>query len=840
MRAVGAQIGFWLLGVSCMAAQTLPSATVEKMQVVKAGRDVRVEITLSGPVKPTVSVAKNPERLVVELPNTVSAGKQKQEMVHAAGVRRVRIGLHQADPPITRVVVDLEESTPYQLLTEGNRVTLVVSPEDLSNSQHKAPASAASGGLLGVFRPRPKTGDYNSSSAQPVDVSAGGPAGGSNSASTVTRAANSSQDPGSSSRSEVASTHEVPHTADAGNSFPSASASSPGGASGQAAAGSQMFPSGEAGTSTGESGKTGSVSTGAAIAEAAPASDVPSESEKAKTPDTDRTLLALQAADPNFRTVFRVKYVADGVAYLDGGSNSGLGESMKLEVREADLPVQQGSVIDANDPRVVAELEISAVAETSSVADIHTPKRPVKVGDLAYLSANDVQALIQQRTLSATRKYPAVVTFTDSDAMDEEAHEEVPKPPLPSVNRARGMFGLNYLGTVSNGSTTSTSSNLGGVLRLDVTRLGGTYWNVRGYWRGNLTRESAQSVPTMQDLINRTYHLYATYDNPGSRWVAGFGRLYLPYAPSLDTIDGGYFGARVSKGGTIGLFAGSTPDPTSYSYNPDGKIGGVFINFQGGSFDGTHYTSTSGVGVNTLKWQINRPFVFFENSISYKTSFSIYDSMQLDSPRGTQATPAPGAGLGRNFLTIRIQPQRRLEFDINHTYFRDVPTFDPTLLGTGMLDKYLFQGVSGGVRAEVVNGVWVYTDIGQSNRTGDAKNSLNEAFGINFNRIPKLGLSVDAHYSKFDSSFGSGSYRALSVSRNLSERLRLNILLGNESFNSSLSTVGSTKFLNATAETSFGAHYFFQGGFTVNRGGTDYNQWMFTMGYRFDSRNGHQ
>ncbi|MGH9642848.1 MAG: hypothetical protein ACRD3Q_10500 [Terriglobales bacterium] len=538
------------------------------------------------------------------------------------------------------------------------------------------------------------------------------------------------------------------------------------------------------------------------------------------------------------RTVFRVKYVADGVAYLDGGSSSGLGEKMKLEVRDANLPVQQGSVIDSNDPRIIAELEINAVADTSAVADIQSPKRPVKVGDLAYLSANDVQALIQQRTLSATRKYPAVVTFTDNDTMDEEAHDEVPRPPLPSVNRARGLFGFNYMSTVSHGSTSVTSNNIGGVMRLDVTRLGGTYWNVRGYWRGNLTRESTQSVPTMQDLINRTYHLNMTYDNPNSRWVAGFGRLYLPYAPSLDTIDGGYFGARLSKTSTVGLFAGSTPDPTSYSYNPDGKIAGAFINFQGGSYDGTHYTSTTGFGINAIKWQINRPFVFFENSISYKTSFSIYDSMQLDSPSGTQATPAPGPGLGRNFLTIRIQPLPRLEFDVNHTYFRDIPTFDPQLLGTGLLDKYLFQGFSAGVRAEVVKQVWVYTEIGQSNRTGDAKNSLNESFGITFNRVPKLDLHLDAHYSRFSSSYGTGSYRAFSVSRNMSERLNLNVLLGDQSFNSSLSNIGSTKFLNATAETSFGAHYFFQGGFTVNRGGMDYNQWIFTMGYRFDSRTG--
>jgi hypothetical protein len=103
--------------------------------------------------------------------------------------------------------------------------------------------------------------------------------------------------------------------------------------------------------------------------------------------------------------VFKVKYVADGVAYLDGGRSDGLAEGMKLEIKDGDLSPRAGEVVDPADPRVVAELEVNAIADTSSVTDIRTPKRPVKPGDLAYLSMGDAQALVAQQTLSATRKY---------------------------------------------------------------------------------------------------------------------------------------------------------------------------------------------------------------------------------------------------------------------------------------------------------------------------------------------------------------------------------------------------------------------------------------------------
>ena len=537
--------------------------------------------------------------------------------------------------------------------------------------------------------------------------------------------------------------------------------------------------------------------------------------------------------------MFRVKYVAEGVAYLDGGRSSGLTEGMKLEVKDTDLPAEQGAAADPADPRVVAELEITGVAETSAVADVRTPKRPVKAGDLAYLSSSDAEALVQQRALSTTRKYPAVITFTEGDPLDEEVRTFLPRPPLPSVNRARGRIGIDYMGTVSHGTGGMSSSDVGIVMRTDITRIGGTYWNLSGYWRGRLTSRSPAGQQTLQDLINRTYHLSMTYDNPTSGWVAGFGRLYLPWANSLDTIDGGYFGRKLSKTTTLGIFGGSTPDPTSWDYSPDRVIGGSFINFEGGNFDAVHYSSTLGAGVSMLKWQLDKPFGFVENIVSYKRFLSVYNSLQVDSPQGNPAVPAPGPGLSRNFFTLRVQPHPRLELDFNYNYFRDVPTFDPQLIGTGLLDKFLFQGFSVGGRVEVHKQIFVYTDFGRSSRTGDAKNSLNQMYGVTFGHLPWLGLRADAHYSKFDSSFGSGSYKAFSISRTFSDNLRLEILAGTQNFASSFTTNNHSRFITGNVETNLGSHYFIQGGFTADRGQMSYDQWMITLGYRFDSKERH-
>jgi len=554
--------------------------------------------------------------------------------------------------------------------------------------------------------------------------------------------------------------------------------------------------------------------------------------------------------NPDLRTAFRVKYVALDAAYLDGGRAAGLAEGMKLVVR--DLP-NSGAVAakgaDSAAAGDVAELEVLSVAETSSVTEIRSPKRPVKVGDLAYLSSADQQTLVEKNALSATRKYPAVVSFTENDTLDDEARAEVPKPPLPSVNRARGRIGFDYIGVVNHDGSGMQSSNLGMVLRADITRINGTYWNVSGYWRGRFNSTSA-GPQTLLDLINRTYHLYTTYDNPNSSLVAGFGRMYLPWAPSLDTIDGGYLGSKLKRGVTAGVFLGSTPDPTSYSYAPNREMGGAFVNFEGGSYDNFRYTSTSGGGLKMLKWSPNRPFLFLENGIFYKRVFSIYQSAQVDSqpgydyqtPEGTTAHQAgTGFGVGRSFTTIRVQPHARVEFSFNHTYFRDLPTFDPSLIQTGLLDKYLMQGFSAGTRVEVYKHIWLSADLGLSNRTGDKNNSLNQMFGITFGRLPWINMHADARYSRFNGSFGSGSYEAVSVSKNLGETLQLQILAGQQHFASTLTSASVSRFVNGTIETALGEHYFMQAGGTINRGNQmNYDQWLFTFGYRFDNRHGHR
>lgn len=838
MKGVQKHLGILAVLFSCAAAQSTGGpATVQNVVTAQQGTDLRVEITLSASVTPRVETAENPNRILLDFPNTICSSEMKTVSVKYNGVRRIRTRQHSTNPLIARLVLDLDQSHPYTLKSEGNIVILLVGAAEKPSVARRTPVAATSGNLTGIFRrhrdPAPfyEPPEEASPSAAVVPPATTGPTfqPPPTTTSNTSLAATTEGKPASVPPPQPAGATAAPSPQPSVDHTETATAESP----------ILATPTPPATASSRAPAATNGASD--VRVDPLPEHDASVSAAVSSTPTTptntaETSTLIARSDDPSLRTVFKVKYVAEGVAYLEGGRAQGLAEGMKLEVEDSNLPATQGDSVNVADPRIVAELVVSGVAETSAVTDVHAPKRPVKVGDLAYLSGNDAEALVRQRTLSATRQYPAVISFTEGDTLDEEARQEVPRPPLPSVNRARGRFGFDNIETISHGTSNVTSSDVGLAFRGDITRIGGTYWNLSGYWRGELTKASAASQQTLQSLINRTYHLNVTYDNPNSTLVAGFGRLYLPWAPSLDTIDGGYFGTRLSKGTTVGIFGGSTPDPSSWDYSPNRAIGGAFINFEGGEFNGFHYSSTSGAGESLVSWQVDRPFVFFEDSLSYKRGIAIYESAQLDNPQGNSITPSPGPGLGRNFFTLRVNPHQRLELDFNYNYFRDIPTFDSNLLGTGLLDKYLFQGFSAGGRVQVWNQVWVSTNLGRSNGTGDAKSSLNEMYGITLGRIPGLNLRADAHYAKFNGSFGSGAYESFSLSRQMNDRLRLELLLGQQTFNSTLTTSTRARFVTGTVDTTLGPHYYLQGIFTTNRGDLSYDQLMFSIGYRFDSK----
>jgi hypothetical protein len=542
------------------------------------------------------------------------------------------------------------------------------------------------------------------------------------------------------------------------------------------------------------------------------------------------------------QNIFHVKYVSEGAVYLDGGRNAGLEEGMLLHLVHADPGGGTTESVRFQDQEPVAEVRIFSVADSSSAAEIIKSREDLAAGDIAYLDVQSVHAREDKVNSAESENYPVVVSFSYGDPLDEEIRattvSEKVGPPIENQMRGRFGFDVGYLaepGSVS-------SRQVGLLIDADISRIGGTHWNFTGYWRGDLTTQNTGnsggvSPQTLNDLLNRTYHLGLYYQNPDSVVTMGVGRLYVPYATSLSTIDGGYFGYRINQRLTVGVFGGSTPDPTSWSYAPDQRIAGIFVNYLHGDFDHLHLSDTFGLAGTSIGWHVAREFAFAENTISLGHVFSIYNSLQFDKGRTAAGGVSYGTGLTQSFSSVRYQPIHLLTFDLNDNYLRNLPTFDPALISTGLLDQYLFQGLSGGVRVELPYRIAVSTELGRSKSSADPSTSWNQMYGLTFGEIKNTGLQVDLRYAKFNSSFGQGSYEFVSVSRSIADRFHIQLQGGTQHLNSVFSTNSSSRFVTSIFDWSIGPRYFFEGLYSWNTGTSmNYQQTNFTFGYRFGGR----
>jgi len=135
---------------------------------------------------------------------------------------------------------------------------------------------------------------------------------------------------------------------------------------------------------------------------------------------------SLVAQAQPLKDTFRIKYVAEGAVYIDGGRAAGLAEKMRLTVTKP--------------PDITIQLEVVSVADSSAVCDIKTAGALLEPGDFAKLTSDDAQKSQMLRQMGSGNHYAQTITFTGGDPIDEEAREYVPHPPLPEVNRFRGRI----------------------------------------------------------------------------------------------------------------------------------------------------------------------------------------------------------------------------------------------------------------------------------------------------------------------------------------------------------------------------------------------------------------
>jgi len=102
-----------------------PRTMLRNVTILRGQTSVEVHIEASGKVKPVAMVLSQPDRIVVDLAD-VGFADSRHIAINTGDVEGVRVALFHADPPVTRVVVDLARPHDYRLLPAGSTVIVAI------------------------------------------------------------------------------------------------------------------------------------------------------------------------------------------------------------------------------------------------------------------------------------------------------------------------------------------------------------------------------------------------------------------------------------------------------------------------------------------------------------------------------------------------------------------------------------------------------------------------------------------------------------------------------------------------------------------------------------------
>ena len=125
-RIVFSRLTLAALCAPLAASFVLAQTSVRSVKVLGSKDTVEVEVQASDRIVPQTQVLTGPDRLVIDFANAVPSSQLRSQSVNRGEVKDLRIGLFQAKPPVTRVVLDLKTAQSYQVFPNGRTVIIRV------------------------------------------------------------------------------------------------------------------------------------------------------------------------------------------------------------------------------------------------------------------------------------------------------------------------------------------------------------------------------------------------------------------------------------------------------------------------------------------------------------------------------------------------------------------------------------------------------------------------------------------------------------------------------------------------------------------------------------------
>jgi len=147
VAVLAASVAVWTeaAGQAGGASRHLAAADVQSVMVVPGDNGPVVQIVSDRPLTPSLQTVEGPLRLVIDLPNSRLATNRRRIPFRNEQIKGIRVDQNQADPPVVRIVVDLNGPVLYTWDAMGNRLRIRLHVDQAATAKPASVTALTSG-----------------------------------------------------------------------------------------------------------------------------------------------------------------------------------------------------------------------------------------------------------------------------------------------------------------------------------------------------------------------------------------------------------------------------------------------------------------------------------------------------------------------------------------------------------------------------------------------------------------------------------------------------------------------------------------------------------------------
>lgn len=218
------------------------------------------------------------------------------------------------------------------------------------------------------------------------------------------------------------------------------------------------------------------------------------------------------------------------------------------------------------------------------------------------------------------------------------------------------------------------------------------------------------------------------------------GRKINPKVSSIGAIDGIQFEKRFN-GFTTGVFAGSRPDWTDYSYDPSLFQAGIYVahDMAGKSF--TMQNTLSFVEQEN-DWKTDRRFIYIQHTDRLFKKIYFFGSAEFDIYKKINDKPESTFDVTNLYFRLRYRITERISMAFSYSARNNIILYESfKSFIDRLLEQETLQGYTLSANVGILKNISIGARAGYRDRGGDIRPSKNLYTYINFAKLPLLGLS---------------------------------------------------------------------------------------------------